>query len=278
MLKESLPIFVLNLEKDKKKRRYMETLFEKNNLSVEFIKGVVGTLLRYEEVKTAYSEELAISSIGRKLSLAEIGCALSHKKIYQGMVNQEEDVALILEDDVYFDEGLMDVLKTIGNFPLNWEVILLGHHGGASRGQVTKCSLWGWRRLNSRYNLKIPSDRVFGTYGYLISQRGARKLLSCTNELTMPIDHYTGDSRCVNLYVVTPTPVKIFDYLSDNYNSMEGRAQLQAEAEAVPLIDSASFSWYKKGAINMDIYIVLNKTLAFIKSLWKQVKPLKRYK
>jgi len=46
-----------------------------------------------------YRAPVAVACIGRELAPAEIGCALTHLRLYERMMAQGIDLALILEDD-----------------------------------------------------------------------------------------------------------------------------------------------------------------------------------
>jgi len=100
----SLSIFVVNLKKDREKKEFIIALCKKYGLQIEFIDAVDGRNLSRANILDVYSKEEAIKNIGRELSSGEIGCALSHKKIYKKMLDENINQALILEDDVEFDQ------------------------------------------------------------------------------------------------------------------------------------------------------------------------------
>ena len=84
--KISFPIFIINLSNDNEKKQYMQQLCNKYNLYPEFIEAVDGRLLNDNDISAVYSKDKAIKTISRELSKGEIGCALSHIKIYQKMI------------------------------------------------------------------------------------------------------------------------------------------------------------------------------------------------
>jgi len=272
---QKLPIFIINLKASVERREAMAELCAKYNLSVTFLEATDGRLLSQEDLDRVLGKGSVKNTLSRDLSLSELGCLLSHKAIYQKVVDNELGVCLILEDDIEFGEDLLHVLDDISMLPSDWELVLLGHHASESRISKTKGSLWGRKTLLNDAKLVRPSELAQGTYGYLINKRGASKLLAELELIAKPIDHYTGDSSYINLYAVIPPVIEVHEDLSDNYHSMEDRKQLQAEK--VALIDPASFSWYKKAAIKFGMYQLIHKTLAFIRALWQQVKPLKKY-
>jgi len=271
-----LPVFIVNLTRDVEKKEHMEGLCNRYGLAFEFISAVCGDSLGQNKIDVVYSKSTTVKTIGRGLSFSEIGCLLSHKAIYQKVVDEELGVCLILEDDIEFGEDLLHVLGGINTLPSDWEVVLLGHHGGGARLSNTKSCLWGRLNLSSSYELARPSELACGTYGYLINKRGASKLLAELELIALPIDHYTGDSSYINLYVVTPPVIGIHEDLSDNYHSMDERKELQAEQ--VALRNVASFSWYKKMAIYLGLYHYLNNGFIIMSGALQQIMPLRKYK
>jgi len=275
--KEKLEVFVINLKRSTERKEYMAALCEKNSLFPEFITAVDGRRLDVEELLGEVClNNMVAGGIGRELCKAEIGCALSHKEIYQKLIDQNIEQALVLEDDVEFDERLIHVLGSINTFPSNWEIVLLGHHGGESRFNNTKGSLWDRKIILNNYKLVRPSELAYGAYGYLINKRGASKLLAELELMAKPIDHYTGDSYYINLYAVSPPVIGIHEDLSDNFHSMEERKELQAERDF--LENPASFSWYKRMAVNFGLYHFLSSSFIIVSGILNQVKPLKKYK
>ena len=84
--KQNISIFIVNLKKDIEKKEYMQELCQKYNLQVEFIEAVDGRALDEEDIAELYSRDKSINEIRRELFVPEIGCALSHKYIYELML------------------------------------------------------------------------------------------------------------------------------------------------------------------------------------------------
>jgi len=276
IFKQPFSIFIVNLERDVEKNKHIRERCEKIDLPVEILKAVDGLRLNQSEIDLVYSKEDTVKVIGRELSASEIGCALSHKKIYQRIVDEEVPVALVLEDDVEFNKPLLDVLGEVESLPSDWELILLGHHRESSRSDETRASCWGATTITSSCKLVRPCELAYGTYGYLVNQKGARKLLAELELIKKPIDHYTGDSLYVNLYAVSPPAVGINEALSEQFNSMSGRQKLQAEQAT--FIQKNCCSWYKRVAIYLGIYYLLNSLLVRAKGFLNRVSPLREYR
>jgi len=266
---DQITVFIVNLKRSVERKQYMQNLLETIGLSAVFIEAVDGRLLSDDCINEYYDKKESLTSVGRELSASEVGCALSHIDIYKKITQGNIGASLVLEDDIVLGEDLLEVLAQCKLFPNDWELVFLGHHGERSREADTLSSFWGSTSLTKNYKLWRPVERVSGTYGYLVSQRGAENLLELSGRISKPIDHYTGNSNLVNLYVIKPPVIKVDDYLSENYHSMADRELL---------LRQASFSWYKRLAIRYKLYKLLAYSLYLIKAPVLMLWPLKSYK
>ena len=271
----NLRIFIINLTRDVEKKEHMQELCLKFDLNAEFIDAVYGCDISESDIAAVYSKEKAIDNIGRELSLGEVGCALSHKKIYKKMFDENINQALILEDDIEFDESLLQILAEKVKFTSNWDLVLLGHHTGASREIDTASTFWCQKRLSSKYKLVRPCEQAYGTYGYLVTKEGAQKLLNSLEKVSVPIDHLTGSSHSLNLYTVNPAPIRINKYLSTSFHSMEDRLELQKKHTA--LMSDKPVTTKKKFANNLGVYQLVVNLQVRLKLLINRLRPLRKY-
>ena len=212
-----LHIFIINLKKDIEKEEHMQKLCQRLGLEVRFIEAVDGKYLSQEEVDSVYSEKRSIEEIGRGLSRGEIGCALSHKKIYQKIVDENMSQAVIFDDDIELNEKLVNFFHDEMALPDNMELLLLGYWFYGIKNTEFLISYRKQVEFSDTVKLVRFIKNMHGTYGYLITQDGAKKLLTYLNEkIYMPIDHYTGDEKFVNLYGIYPSVVAISDKFDMN--------------------------------------------------------------
>ena len=99
-------IFVINLEKDLARRESISAQLEALGLTYEMVPAVYGAGLSVEDRSKLYDDRKAKLHRSRSLTPAEIGCALSHLRVYRTMIEHGIDHALILEDDVTLPSGL----------------------------------------------------------------------------------------------------------------------------------------------------------------------------
>ena len=111
-----------------------------------------------------------------------VGCALSHIKIYIDFINTKNlDVLLILEDDIIccdnFKQKFMETCEKL--FINNWDICYIGHHNKYPEEKNTNTNI---KKYTAQESLNFS---IGGTFSYLISKQGAKKLLEIINTFGM---------------------------------------------------------------------------------------------
>ena len=140
-----LPIFYINL--DKRHDRNLQLKNQLNNLKLDAqrisaIDGSKLTLLEREFV----NEHNFLLTMKRPIRDGEIGCAASHRSIWQQIVDNDLNYALVLEDDAVIDKKILTLLNH-SQFYQQFDLINLSS--------------------NSPYN---PNDETIKTLEYLQSE------------------------------------------------------------------------------------------------------------
>jgi glycosyl transferase family 25 len=207
----SLPIFVINLERDAERRRHMEAVLRGLGLEAEFVAAVDGRTLNDAD-RAAYDADRALRVYGVAMMDSELGCYLSHYRLYARMVREGLETALILEDDVEISQDLPAVLEDLLASPdRGWLVVRLESLRGHVR-EPRSTKFLGTRvaELPRGAGLYRLGTHVLGAGAYLIRRDGAERLLAYGKRIFMPIDH-TMDRFWENgivPYVVRPFPVR----------------------------------------------------------------------
>lgn len=156
-------------------------------------------------LKLQLAPQFVNPGLTQKMSPGERGCAHSHLRLWRVAADRSLPT-LVFEDDVQmvFDRSNHKLGQSNGNVfserlaqtldlaPVDYDVIYLG---------------WsGWRGGNYRSGKKDPTDDapwnkdpkkflrkaeyVWTTVGYVISQKGAKKLLAAARPLNQPVDNF----------------------------------------------------------------------------------------
>ena len=114
-------------------------------------------------------------TFGLSLTKGAIGCAMSHKTIWEEVAKTKADLVLILEDDaVILPNFARKISAIISELPEEWDILYLGS------GQYTI-----EKRISP--HLAQPS-RIYGLFGYVLNWRGAQRLLAQCFPLRYQID------------------------------------------------------------------------------------------
>ncbi|WP_310385720.1 glycosyltransferase family 25 protein [Roseateles sp.] len=163
--------FVINLPRDIERRDSIINEMQKCKLNFSFIEAVDGRLFSAEAIKINYNEEKSIELFNRKMTPGEIGCALSHIKIYNKIVTERLPSAVILEDDIcitdcHIEKLLTDLEKIYpGDIPV---VVLLNF---VDRYESNKNDVM----INEKYSMH-DSYRSISSSAYFITQAAAKIL------------------------------------------------------------------------------------------------------
>jgi glycosyl transferase family 25 len=222
------PIWIVNLARSAERRAYITAHAQNLGLPFEIVTAVDGRELSARELAEAYSAERAVAAIGRVLAPGEIGCALSHLRLYQRMMDENIEVALILEDDAVIHPDTLAILTRWQEFPSDWELLLLQHScdiGGP-------LSWWHCQSLTPAYRIGRFARPTYGTVGYLIRQGAARKILARAYPVHAPSDHWTGGllETGIRLYGLEPPCITHRHENNPAYSTMAGREDLQRQA------------------------------------------------
>lgn len=268
-MKTNMPIFVVNLQHDHDKKIHMEKILDSLDLKFEFIAAVYGKDLTQLQVDEVYDECLSQAVFGRGLSLGELGCALSHLSIYQKMVNEGIETALILEDDVDISDDIHDIFKSTEQFPKNWELMLCGYYSETATEKASLSSFWEKRYVTSSHQSVRLVEIAYGTHGYIINHRGAKRLLKTLKTITKPIDHYTGSEHYLNMYALTPRIISLNEVFK-----LMGCIEFEREKKSAHLKDYSSL----KVVIRHVLYCLRKvKVIYWLKEFPSRLIPLKKY-
>lgn len=139
---------------------------------------------------------LAVRQYFPSLNKGEIACSLSHRNIYQAIVDNNWKRVLVFEDDVVPDfEKLPMIADAINELPQDWELFYLGY---LKNDHVTigKRLKQFWYRIMGQFGLsRIPVSMIKRTlpqkfspsllkagfhdctHAYAISEAGAKKMI-----------------------------------------------------------------------------------------------------
>ncbi len=224
--------FVINLDKDKERMVHMHNQLTKLDIEYRRQSAILGK--EYQPTLSEYDEELAIKNSGHKMLSGEVGCALSHAKVLENIVQEKISYTLILEDDVVLPDNFKEILeREIKRNKNKWEYLLFDYmsvgrpflalwYQGIRRNYsnlkdfslqiklkfilihilktIYIVPLSFFEKLRDIYKLKNPGPVIFfrPVYfagAYLVTLSGAEKLYSLTRPVVYTADHLPNRAR-----------------------------------------------------------------------------------
>lgn len=216
-----MKIFIVNLKKSVERRLKMEAQLNALGLSAEFIEAVDGRLMSEDERRSVTAD------VNYAFLPGEIGCALSHQKIYKKMADDELDMALILEDDVAINSDLPEILAKINLSSHEPEILLLS--------RVNKYRKKASKNINQIYKI-YKTEQATTAHAYIINNKAARSLLQKLYPIWMVSDKWSlfEELSLAKIYSVIPFPVKLSDEAnSSTINQSKGDSEINKNKKEI---------------------------------------------
>lgn len=178
----SWPIFVITLQGDDDRRAELVEALEQIGLEYTLHFGVDGRRGLSETHEFLVDRTEAQRRHGRALTDTEFACSLSHREVYEIVLKNELEGALILEDDAIVDTRLADFVKKRAY--LASDITMLDH---------SHARVWGKEILlpdaSMARTLALPS--CLNT-AYSVSNAGCRHLFDSSSPVVSQAD-WPGD-------------------------------------------------------------------------------------
>ncbi|XP_033222160.1 glycosyltransferase 25 family member-like isoform X2 [Belonocnema kinseyi] len=181
-------IYMINLLRRPERRRRMQNCFDELGIAAEVIDAVDGRTLNHTILKSmgiTLMSGYADPYHKRPMTMGEIGCFLSHYHVWNKVIEKNYESVMVLEDDVrfepYFRQKVHFVLNELQRLNMEWDLVYIGR----KRMQEQEEPLV----QGSQY--LVHAGYSYWTLGYILSARGAKKLLAAQPLKNMvPVDEY----------------------------------------------------------------------------------------
>jgi len=190
-------VFVINRKCDIERMKKTHNILVKNNIQYKRFDAIVIN----NNVDSHVTNEM-------------LGCGLSHKTIWEYVVQNKLKNVLIFEDDMFLIKDWKDHFKkAIKQLPNDWDIFTLGSFGIKQDSDkynspfnfifyiiVTMLGIYNKKNKQLTDNILVPYFFT-GLYGYAVSYNGAKKLLSLINDINFHIDVLIScKSEQLNIY------------------------------------------------------------------------------
>jgi glycosyl transferase family 25 len=203
-MKYPVPVWVLNLKRDEERLHFMQK--QLNELGVEYrvIEAIDGHSLTEKDKRGIYSKELALSYFGRELTTGEIGCALSHIRMWELMLKEQLEEVIILEDDIRIGRSLLSVLDNRDKLPQDYEHINFST-------DAAQAPFGGF--ITDIYRASHHKEQAYLASAYCLRKKGAQKLMNLVYPFYLPIDNFVSTTDIIS-YGIDPKVAVLADFNS----------------------------------------------------------------
>ena len=198
----TMKTYVVSLVRETQRRATIAERLRALDIPFEFFDAVDGATAQPD--KSVYDPDRMITWNRKPLTAGQIGCYMSHYRVWQQLATSDDNFALILEDDTIPLPSLNTLLDSINRLPKNWEVVLLSD----SIPSINKHSLMASRNILTA-NISIDHyirPGVF-TSAYLLHKRGAARLVQNSLPMRGPVDAWNSHSWRDGLVIHRSTPI-----------------------------------------------------------------------
>ena len=187
-----MKVYVINLDRAKERMASVDSQLKRLGVEYERVSAVDARAMSEEARMRAVNRFRWWCAVGRRVEPAEVGCALSHKGIYERM-GQGEAVC-ILEDDVVvessFPERLREVEQAVDAGKA--QVYMLSNRDDLIKGEGI-----------------VRSEFAFCTDGYVITKAAAEAMVRANYPIATPCDYWGRWAKqgLVELFHVLPPSI-----------------------------------------------------------------------
>lgn len=202
--------FVISLKDQEERRKNIGSILTANNVDFEFFDATYGKQMTEEEQKLCSNESQTILTmkgnrkvlIEDELSLSEKGCALSHLRLYQHIIDQDLDYAVIMEDDLKPNADVFQAVNSLSAIKEPWDVVHFSSDfgikclPGAKKHYFDKEKGFYFKRIGMRNDTldAIFNRRRFIIYTalYVVTKEACKRLVDIGYPVRLTSDYLLG--------------------------------------------------------------------------------------
>ena len=177
---EVIPKFIISLDKNKERQDYLKK--EVYPKLTNYLKCAAFDAELDDANEILKDNKISLTdTFYDKCSEGQLGCFLSHFQLWKYIIKSNLDLAIILEDDVKIYNNFNKIIDTVyENLPVKFDYVHLFIHPDKQNIQY----------LEGKDGDIIPAEDNFGTVAYMVSLRGAKRLVKLTELLKIqaPVD------------------------------------------------------------------------------------------
>ncbi len=210
-----MKIYAINLASQTEKKNYIINECKKLNLDIDIFDGVYGA-----ELSEEYLKSNVLDYPNCYLTRGEIGCALSHIKIYEDIIKNNLPYAMILEDDAVLSSQLPNFIADFEKFNTKEGIFLLIDDFKYIVNKKIKIGSFDI----------YPVESATTTTGYILTLEAAKSMVKFLYPIRYEADMFKIFKMCTGTKIYATVPHLVSSNDKDKSNSsIEDDRKLVAE-------------------------------------------------
>lgn len=184
-------IWIINMKNRPDKLAKSMYELSKINIKPKHFEGIDG--------KKDIRVQIELNKSSTIINSGEVGCALSHKLLWEDIVRNKIPWTLIFEDDIIVPQNITQATfgEVIVEATTGWRNPQVIYFGYQFEDYIIR-----HKDINRYNDVSVGSTQTCSTYAYAISWRGARDLLKTLDVWDKPIDlkmkfDFCGNDKCM---------------------------------------------------------------------------------
>ena len=199
-----IPVYIINLKRRPDRRKSITHQLQTQGFyNLHYIDAVDGKRLSENDIRR-FTAKNALQSRQRHEdinSVGAIGCYLSHMHAWQKVMASNRS-AMIVEDDLTFEQPVLDIVASIFNDTKQFDLILLHYILRRFTFNVIQTGL-------------IPYNKEFFSCAcYILTAQGAQQLLDQALPIEMQVDCYMA-TKGLNTAIYSPLITQASHFTTD---------------------------------------------------------------
>lgn len=209
-----MKIFVTNLKTSTDRRAHIINEFKGKNLDFSFVDCVIGKNLTDDELNQKCNMEI-INRYNREVewfTKGVIGCTLTNLSTYQHILDNNYDMAFLLEDDTVLPDNLKEILDEIEKNAIQGDVILLFYltYTTLKLKPVNKDA-----KSSAQFFIPLNPECLHGGSAIVVTRKAVEKMLKYNTPVRMAPDSWRDfyEANCIDrLVCIHPMPINTADF------------------------------------------------------------------
>lgn len=158
----------------------MSVEFQRAGIEVSFFDAVMveGTDLD----SAAAREGVTLGVFARTLTRGELGCYFSHRRLWQQLLDSDDEAYVIFEDDMSLVPNFREIAEAVLMRDAGFDVVRLGPLRAHERSEV-------YKDLGNGHAVYWTKRTALGMGCYMVSREAASALLAATTRIAGPVDY-----------------------------------------------------------------------------------------